>query len=67
MKIWNTSSLVSLRDGPCSLVALVQRFADGLVVLAGQLQAQPVVLDALAPQVRTSASFFGQSAFSRSY
>ena len=33
------------------VVALVERFADRLVVLAGQLQAQPVVLDAAAPQV----------------
>ena len=32
-----------------ALVALVQRLADVLRVLAGQLQAQPVVLHALAP------------------
>jgi hypothetical protein len=38
------------RRAQVAFVALVQRFADGLVVLAGQFQAQPFVLDALAPQ-----------------
>ena len=39
------------RTGGVAFIALVQRFADGLVFLARQFQAQPVVLDALAPQV----------------
>ena len=33
------------------LVALVQGLGDALIVLAGQFEAQPVVLDALAPEV----------------
>src|SRR6185312_5736310 len=32
-------------------VALVERLADVLVGLAGELEAQPVVLDALAPEI----------------
>jgi hypothetical protein len=59
MKIWNTSSLVSLRDGSGSSRSACPAFRGCLVVLAGQLQAQPVVLDALAPQVLDLGVAFG--------
>ena len=39
----------------CVVVALFQRFANRLFVFASQLQAQPIILDTLAPKVLDSA------------
>ena len=44
-------------------VALVQGFSDALVVLARQLQAQPIVLDALAPKIVELSAGFGPGRF----
>ena len=44
-------ALVAGGAGEVVVVALAEGLADVLVVLAGELEAQPVVLDTLAPQV----------------
>jgi hypothetical protein len=56
-------ALVAGGAGEVVVVALAEGLADGFVVLAGELEAQPVVLDALPPQVADLGVVLGPRGF----